>query len=639
MKFLRNFITFTVLFLIVAVSLQTVQSQELPAFGPKSNALEMVPANVYFDMKQNLDRPLEAEFRILDSLQNAYSYFTNSQQPFVYYPGKSLLVTIKRGAQPRSEAANTLDDLFILTSEDWGHTWAAPVQVYESDDFPGNMARYPSVFAFEYEDALTFVYTAPLTNGSGWYGFVNGLYYDGPIPTVQSSFDIDGTTYGWGGTDSKIVGGVIDADPFGLAVGNLMPAGGLPLSMTSSIGQRFTTSFDSWTPTIPDAWAANKYIEPVPSGSYTDSLRTSLTLSLKKDWSNGDLYFAAFARFKTADNSEKWLPGMSKSEDNGTSWSDYEVFPWQVISDYVVGLGVNPDAVTVDRGAGDFVQLPGGNYSFIVTINEDTTMTGTPYAYALHKIVELYHENSQFGIRPIADYSGYFLAYVGATGNNQMGNELMVSRTVDGSKLLAKWVDFVSAIDQNGDTIKYYTTDIFVAVRDIEKNEWSRSKDITESEIYDRITWIPDFIPNDLKDIPVLKLESIPNPNDTPEEARQRQRMLETERQYVMLYNFDADDLLIVGVEDQKLDFEVGNVYPNPASENVYLDLNLPENGQMNIDLIDLFGRTVKNVYNGFVNGGFSALNLNLGNQAAGTYFFRINYNGSVTTKTINIIK
>ena len=648
MKFLHNFITFAVLFFVGEVGLQTATAQELPATGPQSNAIEMVPNNMYFDVKQDLDKPLAGvEFRILDSLQNAYSYFTNAQQPFVYYPGKNLLVTIKRGAQASSEAENTLDDLFILSSDDWGHKWSAPIQVYRAKESANRnkMARYPSVYAFEFEEDLGFVYTAPLTNNNGWTGFINGFYYFSSGNSSSKikedpSFAIGQTNYTWSGTDSKIVGGIIGDDPFSLAVGNIMPLGGLPLTKTSSIGQRFTTSFDEWIPTIPTAWAANKFAVPQPSGTNTDSLRTSLILSLKKDWTNNYLYFAAYARYQAANNKDKWLPGVSKSTDNGTTWSEFEIFPWKVISDYAKSLNINPEYVSIDRGAGDFVQISENQYSFFVTINEDTTKTGTVYAKALHKIVELYKEGSQFGIRPIADNSGYYLAYLPKEkARNQMGNELMATRTVDGSKLLVKWVDFIDAKDKDGKVIKYYSTDIFVAVRDIKKKEWSRSKDITESAMYDRITWIPDFIPNDLKNIPVLKLESVPNSNDTEIEARARQRRLETERQYVKIANFDADELLIVGVEEQTNNFEIGNIYPNPATDNTFLDMNLPSNGKMDIMLVDLFGRTVKNVFSGSVNGGFSALNIDLGNQAAGTYFLRINYNGSIITKTINIIK
>ncbi len=637
MKLLHSFFKITILLLVLTFTFQSVYSQELLATGVKPAGIEIVP-NEKVQVKWDRDMPLALEFRILDSLQNAYSYFTNSQQPFVYYPPQNMLVTIKRGPNSRTEAENTLDDLYILTSTDWGHNWTAPVEVYREDDSPGNMARYPSVYAFEYEGAMSFVFTAPITNGSGWFGFINGLLYEeSPITIFQSSFEIDGTTYGWGGTDSKIVGGVIDDLPYGLAVSNLMPAGGLPLSITSSMGQRFSTDFETWTPTIPAPWAANNFVEPTPVGGFTDSLRTSMTLSLRKELEDNTLYFAAYGRFVNADNQEKWLPGVSKSQDDGTTWSDFEIFPWQVINDYVVSLNINPDAVYIDRGAGDFVQFPNGDYSFIVTINEDTTMTGTPYIQALHRIVELYKEGDQFGLRHVGDYSGYTLAYVGATGNNQMGNELMASRTVDGTKLLAKWVDFVYWVSEQGDTV--FTTDILVAVRDRANNEWSRTKDITDSEIYDRITWVPDFIPNDLKNIPILKLESVPNPNDSPEEARIRQRTLETERQYVKIANFDADDLLVVGVEENEANFEIGDVYPNPATDNVFVNMNLPESGRMNIELVDLFGRTVKSLYSGNVNGGISALNLELGNQAAGIYFLMINYNGNIISKPVNIIK
>lgn len=640
MKFLQSFITTSLIILVLFGYTKPSISQELPASGSKSDLLELIPTSWQNNAKVGKATPLGTNFRILDSLQNAYSYFTNAQQPFVYYPPKNMLVTIKRGANVAGAANNTLHDLYFLTSNDWGMTWTQPELLFNYRTFGSYYGRYPSIYPFEYDGMMAYVYTAPVTDGSGWKGFINGLYFDGvPIPTVQTAINISGTTYGWGGTDSKIVGGEVGADPFGLAVGGLMPATGLPLDNTSNIGMRKTTDFEDWPVSIPAAWAANKYITPQPQPGFDDSLRTSSVLSLKKELSNNKLYMAAFATFVAAENTERRLPGVSISEDNGESWSEFEIFPWSVISDYAISKQVNPQAVFISAGAYELIVFPNGDYSYIVGLNEDTTVTGTLYANALHLNVELYKEGTQFGIREISQNSGYVLAYLGNTGNNQMGNELMASRTVDGTKILAKWVDFIDAVTTEGDTIRNYSTDIFVSVRDKSSNTWSRIKNITESEIYDRITWVPDLIPNDLKNVPILKLESIPNAFDTPEEARARQRSLENDPQYVLIGNFDADELLIVSVDDNPSYLEIGNVYPNPAGDKVMLDMNLPESGKMIIELVDMYGRTISKLHDNFVNGGISSLSLNLGEQLSGVYFLKINYNGRIISKTINVIK
>ena len=642
LRFVSNIILSAFVLAMICVN---VNARELPS-TTKHSTKEIVPASVNYYQKHGIDKPLnvtvdDANFFILDSLANAYSYFTDAQQPFGYFPGQGILYTIKRGFNPATSLTNTLNDLYLRTSTDWGNTWADPVQLYKMSQ--NNNARYPSIYAFDMDGTMSYVYTAPITDGSNWQGFINGFYQDGTssgnnFVTLNKSLTINGTSYGWGGTDSKIYGkATAGGDPFSIAVAGVLPPTGLPFADNSNMAYRRTTDFSNWTFAIPPQWAANKFIEPVAVTGYTDSLRDSRITSLK--YENNALYFAAYGRFVAADNSKIWLPGVSKSTDDSFKiWSDFEIFPRSIIDNYAKSLGLVDSVLNI--GNLDFIVLPNGDYSHIVDLNEDTTITGTLYDQAVHTIVELYKEGTTFGIRKIADITGYVVKYTGTNSNNQMGDEVMVSKTVDGTKLLVKWVDFIDVTDSAGTVYKNYTTDIMVSARDVKSGTWSKTKNITQSLIVDRITWIPSLIPNNLLNIPVLKVETIPVSTDDATGAKTRQLSLETDPQYVKIGHFNADQLLDVPEKNIKptADFQIMGIYPNPSDNMSHVDLNLPFSGNVNIDLFDILGNKMLNVFNGNISNGLSAVNINTAGLSSGAYFISVSYDGTKISKLINVL-
>ena len=642
MKLLRVFVSLTIIIFCLAVSAESVNARELPASGRNFLQKEIIPASQTVNIKHPVDKMQAAigSFNIVDSLVNAYSYFTNDQQPFVYYAPTNTLITIKRGALAASAGQNTLNDLYVRTSKDWGVTWNPAELIYTVDK--GNMARYPSVYGFEFESQMAYVFTAPANQANGWQGFINGIFTAGNSAySFTYNETLNGKAYGWTGTDSKIFGAINGSDAYAIATGSIMPPSGLPLVDNSSIGKRTSTSFVDWTSEIPAAWASSNFVTPIPDATYTDSLSNSSVIGLKMEETDKILYSAVYGRFTAADVTTASIPGVSKSTDLGKTWSDFEIFPRSVLNNYLTGLSIDPTEVFIINR--DFVPFAGGDYSFVVSLYEDTSKSLIPFASALHQIVELYKENGQFGLRPIANTTGFSLKYNGAAANNQMGDELMVTRTVDGSALLVKWVDFVNAVNTNGDTVYNYTTDILASIRLKDSKKWSDPRDISESEIFDRITWIPNYIPNDLKSVPVLKIESIPNSLDTPEEASLRQRTLESTPvatpQYVMVGHFDANLLLGVEQEEKGSAFSLPGVYPNPASTEIYVDAMLPSSGNVKVQLCDMFGRNVVAPFANVVGAGSNTFRFDVSNVVSGAYFVKVEYNGNSETRLINIVK
>jgi PKD repeat protein len=93
--------------------------------------------------------------------------------------------------------------------------------------------------------------------------------------------------------------------------------------------------------------------------------------------------------------------------------------------------------------------------------------------------------------------------------------------------------------------------------------------------------------------------------------------------------NFYLDAIRIENVTGvQELATMLGvQVYPNPSNGLTRISMNLPENGKLAINLVDVLGRTVANVYNGSVNSGEQVYSVDVNSIDAGIYFMQFNYN------------
>ena len=97
--------------------------------------IDNVNHNSYYEKQFNKLQG-NTEFTVIDSLANAYSFYTNEQQPLMYYPDGNKLVMIKRGfggaTGTDDDQLNTLNNLFLVTSGDWGKNWEKPINIYKS---------------------------------------------------------------------------------------------------------------------------------------------------------------------------------------------------------------------------------------------------------------------------------------------------------------------------------------------------------------------------------------------------------------------------------------------------------------------------------------------------------------------------
>ena len=74
-------------------------------------------------------------------------------------------------------------------------------------------------------------------------------------------------------------------------------------------------------------------------------------------------------------------------------------------------------------------------------------------------------------------------------------------------------------------------------------------------------------------------------------------------------------------------------VYPNPVLKNAAIDVTVPESGKVEIDLFNVAGQTLRNIYSGFLVKGAHTINFgNTERLAAGMYVIKVNMKTSTGT-------
>jgi hypothetical protein len=583
-------------------------------------------------------------FKVIDSLANAYSYYSNQLQPFGYHIPSNTLYTIKRGyvdtqVNTSYGGTNTKDNIFILQSTDWGITWSAPTLVFDAKanaptPLAWGTARYPSVYAFEWDGLLTYVFTAPTNNSSGWWGYINGIYnVNTPsTPTHQRDITINGTPYFWFGTGSKILGGVFKSDnPYGLVVGNI-----LPKNITSDrknnnnlAYRKSNDNFDDWPTVIPPQWTSDKFNTNTVS---TNDSATSCSIVNFKYGKNNSMYFMAEGDFVAGAGTHSYArPAYSVSNDSGITWSEFNIAPASLI-DSIINTNVpnnSWDSTYVSNY--DAMVWDNGDVSFATSL--DVIVNGVVW----NNLFEIYFENGTWGARKIATHSGYTLYFysAGVQASSQVGIELQMSKTVDGKGVICKWVDLITP--QN--TALKSSNDVFVCARTKGMNNWGNVVNVTNSDNVDRITWLPDYIPSDFKNIPILEIETVPDPSITdPTSIYNRQIELESYPQYVMMGHFDASVSLGVDDNTTTVPLQLNSVSPNPADNSAAISFDSPVNGNVRIDLFNAMGQIVKNIYNDNISVGPHSITANVVDLPSGAYYCTITANGQKITKLITVI-
>ncbi len=104
----------------------------------------------------------------------------------------------------------------------------------------------------------------------------------------------------------------------------------------------------------------------------------------------------------------------------------------------------------------------------------------------------------------------------------------------------------------------------------------------------------------------------------------------------VMISNFKMGKQISLSVSESKEQVS-SNVFPNPTSDVANVTLNLNKTANVNISVVDMFGRTVKEV----ANGNFSSVNqsVNVSDLSQGVYTVSYVVDGAVAKSTLLMVK
>lgn len=572
----------------------------------------------------------------IDSLANSLSYHTRSTTPFVYSAKYNLLGTIKRGDKNPDEQGvnetNTKNNLFLRLSKDLGKSWAKPVVLYDEFKYKHGGGRYPTMNFFEFEDDIHVAWTASLVNEAAgeWKGYVIGLSSDliGTELQLSTKCNDGAKPYEWGVSDASVAG-YEKGDAFVLyGINGVTPQGG-SLTDNGNIGYRTSEDLLPVKTGIPDQWRTTIFH---PVDTVASVPKELIGLRFRK---NGDWYLGITGNFITTPDIRAAKVGFSVSNDKGQNWGNFIVNPPNMFKDYGASLGLNPDSCFVGYHSKDFTVMENGDVWFVVLFLEsDESKAYTDRKF--HVLAVKYENTSKnWSITKLADVQGLWVNFLNDQGQTVASGsdiELEISKTEDEKHLVVKWLDLMGVQWVDANSYRYQTNDMFVTVYDVNSGKWFPSKNLTNDNLLIRDTHMPEELPNNLADIPIMGLHTIVDDSENYNTAfRQYLR-----KQWILLASVNVSQVLTV--EEQKVLPEFVNLYPNPANNETVLSFNATGTNTK-VFITDALGKVIATIHDGMLSDGMHSININTANLISGTYFINILSNNKIQTRILNVIK
>jgi hypothetical protein len=116
----------------------------------------------------------------------------------------------------------------------------------------------------------------------------------------------------------------------------------------------------------------------------------------------------------------------------------------------------------------------------------------------------------------------------------------------------------------------------------------------------------------------------------------------------VVWADFPRDDNYVLNVAEAELEttrtsspvaLDVFNVFPNPASQDVQVDITLSDMLECQITLFDVTGKPARQVFYGSLPEGATRLPVSLDGLASGTYFLHLRSAQGVTVRSLEVIR
>jgi hypothetical protein len=633
------------------------------------------------------------KYNIIDTTVDVtWNAYYDVSSPLVYEPkSKTLFFT-----QTNRFSPNTGDPLtgvvYIKWSQDEGKTWNKNEIFRQSEILPANMSL-AVLNPLNKTNPEEFVYVVfgrllklnPLTkfyeNQGGLYLLSDGKGFDQFEQYPEEGPITNNPDFAQAWRFAHVVSTEAKGNPYIYLHGTLLPQ---PNQQFGTYGfgsiEIKNGLIKDMSSLIPPAWGAFNW----KSSGYFDRTWNS---PMYMDVDNEGTLYAATNNF-FSDELNNRLLGISKSTDNGKTWSTFERFPKAKLEEYLQLNGYSAQimyGLSAYKSYG-FAATGVDQFSFIYAA-ADTTLSSDRKGF----FYEVFKESGQWSIREIAsnsderwralpqviiDTASSPTIVYDDYGENSRGFEIQLAKTADGSNLVLKYIDIrndpailAPAVrlvnNENFMLDSMPTTDIYYSYRPIAGGNWTAPKTVTNDVWMNKCTWIPNIVPS-LNNIPIVEHITLRLTNT--EDSRVQNRYPYFLQNYivgsfikniVLFSSFDAtkndnitnpdiqNPLGTVGnpdptdVNEQLMpDFELFNITPNPVSNEASLSYNLERPSNVKIELFNALGQKVKVIRDGgLVNSGYWIVNFNTEDLNLGTYYYTLTANGRAVTKIMNVIR
>ena len=109
--------------------------------------------------------------------------------------------------------------------------------------------------------------------------------------------------------------------------------------------------------------------------------------------------------------------------------------------------------------------------------------------------------------------------------------------------------------------------------------------------------------------------------------------------------NPDEDIILSFGgnildnLNPNDVEFSLSAPYPNPFNPSVNFEVNVMDTQSIDIDIFDIYGNKIQDIYSGFLNYGLHNFSWNASNFSAGVYIIQCKSKNNILTEKVYLIK
>jgi len=557
-----------------------------------------------------------ADWMEIDTMSNTFGPASPTLNPVAFDPVSGVAAVVHRG--DANTYAQGSGELWWNYSTDMGMTWPRSTTSVQDQFTSQILARYPS---------MTIVNPTGSTNLADLWGAFGW-------PELNPS------SFGWLG--------------YGVTIG-------MEVSAFADINQGPPT-YSSNVPTFTD----NQYVYWVSDNQDDASLRLfrtadygTIDITDPPQWAsavfqdngniamggvcyNGKVYYAVMGSFITpSDTNNGWFPGYSVSEDNGSTWSSFNIADWRNIP----AFSMYDELWDWKKGdafisyAGDINVDMNGMVHMVVGL---TDYTDPLSEYGVNAIVELYEtaqNPSVWDAKVIVDNLNDSSLYVGPalSGYNydpavaQSGESPFIATNADRDFFAAQWV--YKAPDDS-------TCEVWMSYRFLDSTAWSTAVNLTET---------PDMNEDAAHLAPMLA-ETVDG-NTTTYTAfsmyvyesgyfgRWPNPVNETS---VYMAAVPVTSVTTVGIDDNTnttFSYQLNQNYPNPFNPTTQIKYTLAENSNVTLKVYDMLGKEVATLVNESQNAGAHSINFNASDLASGLYIYKIQAGNFTQAKKMMLLK